>query len=65
MIASMFNLDHRLAELRPTEEEQRIARELRKAAAPATRPARSATEPTRNWFSSATLGSHLSRLAAV
>ena len=65
MIASMFNLDHRLAELRPTESEQRIARELRKAAAPASRPARSIAEPTRNWFSGAAIGSHLSRLAAV
>ena len=69
MIASMFNLDHRLAELRPTEQEQAIARQLRKAAAPASRPARSAgdasDQPARNWFSNATLGSHLSRLAAV
>ena len=65
MLQSQFNLDHRLAELRPTEDEQRIARELRKAAAPATRPARSATEPSRNWFGGAAMGSHLSRLAAV
>lgn len=65
MIASMLNLDHRLAELRPTEAELRQARELRKAAAPATRPARSTNEPTRNWFSSGNLGSHLSRLAAA
>lgn len=64
MIASMFNLDHRLAELRPTESEQRIARELRKAATPATRPARTVAEPSRNWFSNAVIGSHISRLAA-
>ena len=64
MIASMFNLDHRLAELRPTEQEQRIARELRKAAAPASRPACSIVEPTRTWTGNAVLGSHLSRLAA-
>lgn len=64
MIASMFNLDHRLAELRPTEAELRIARELRKAAAPASRPTRSITEPTRNWTGNTALGSHLSRLAA-
>lgn len=64
MLQSQFNLDHRLAELRPTQDEQRIARELRKAAAPATRPARSEGEPTRNWFAGATLGGHLSRLAA-
>ena len=65
MIASMFNLDHRLAELRPTEAELRIARELRKAAAPATRPARSIGEPNRSWSGSAVPGSHLPRLAAV
>jgi hypothetical protein len=64
MIASMFNLEHRLAELRPSESEQRIARELRKAAAPASRPSRSIVEPTRNWTGNAVLGSHLSRLAA-
>ena len=64
MIASQFNLDHRLAELRPTEQELRFARELRKAAAPASRPARSVGEPTRNWFGTAALAIHLSRLAA-
>ena len=65
MIASMFNLDHRLAELRPTEQEMRTARDLRKAATPATRPARSTgEEPARSWFSGAAIGSHLSRLAA-
>jgi hypothetical protein len=64
MIASMFNLDHRLAELRPTEQEERRARELRKAVAPAKRPARSTGEPARNWFGNAVIGSHLSRLAA-
>ena len=64
MIASMFNLDHRLAELRPSEEEQRVARWLRKVASPATRPARSAGEPSRGWSSNAVIGSHLSRLAA-
>ena len=65
MISSMFNLDHRLAELRPTESEQRVARQLREAAAPATRPARSIVEPGRKWTGSTVLGSHLSRLAAI
>jgi hypothetical protein len=32
MIASMFNLDHRLAELRPSEAELRLARQRREAA---------------------------------
>ena len=65
MIASQFNLDHRLAELRPTEQDEQIARNLRKAGAPAARPARSTGEPTRNWFGGAVLGSHLTRLAAI
>ena len=64
MIASQFNLDQRLSELRPSEEDLRVARELRRAASPATRPARSAGDPARNWVSSAILGSHRSRLAA-
>ena len=65
MITSMFNLDHRLADLRPTEQDLRQARELRKAAAPASRPARSTNEPTRHWFGTAALRSHLSRRAAI
>jgi hypothetical protein len=64
MLQSQFNLAHRLAELRSTESERRNARELRKAGSPASRPARSAGEPSRNWFSGGTLGSHLSRPAA-
>jgi hypothetical protein len=32
MINSMFSLDHRIAELRPSEREQRVARETRDAA---------------------------------
>ena len=65
MLQSQLNLNHRLAELRSTEDEQRVARELRKAASPASRPARSAGEPNRNWFSGFTLDSHRSRLAAI
>ena len=43
MIASMWNLDHRLAELRPSEAELRVARQLRDAATGSAdnRPARS------------------------
>ena len=65
MIASMFSLDHRLAELRPSEEEQRVARQLREAAAPAARPARSVVEPARKWATANAAASHLSRLAAI
>jgi hypothetical protein len=42
MINSMFSLDHRLAELRPSEHEQRNARMLRDAAASAGRVVKSA-----------------------
>ena len=42
MIASMFSLDHRLAELRPSEDDQRVARQLRDAAPSAGRIVRSA-----------------------
>jgi hypothetical protein len=63
MIASMFNLDHRLAELRSTEQEQRTARALRKADTSATRPAGPAgATPSRGW-SGAGAG-NLSRPAA-
>jgi hypothetical protein len=65
MIASMFSLDHRLAELRPSDEEQRVARQLREAAAPATRPARSVVEPTRKWATANVVASHLTRLVAI
>jgi hypothetical protein len=64
VIASMFNLDHRLAELRPTEQEQRLARDLRRAAAPAARPDRSASERTRSWSDGSSLTNTLSRPAA-
>ena len=37
MIASMFNLDQRLAELVPNEAAQRLARQRREAATPAVR----------------------------
>lgn len=48
MINSMYSLDHRLAELRPSESQQRNARFLRDAAASAGPVARSAT--SRNPF---------------
>ena len=37
MINSMFSLDHRIAELRPSESEQRVARHVRDAALSADR----------------------------
>ena len=49
MIASMFSLDHRLAELRPTESELRVARERRDAAAQVSRVARTVGRTRRQW----------------
>jgi hypothetical protein len=64
MIASMFNLDHRLAELRPSESELRVARERRDAAAQVTRIARTAGRTARQWLDAGNAGTHSSRLAA-
>ena len=64
MLVSMFNLDHRLAELRPSEHELRLARDLRRAAAPATRPARSPGAPARTWLRGTRAGSRVSRPSA-
>ena len=64
MIASMFNLDHRLAELRTTEQEQKTARELREAGTPAARPFRRTGEQGHSWTADTVLGTRLSRPAA-
>lgn len=50
MINSMFSLDHRLAELRPSEQEQRNARMLRDAAASAGRVVKNAGVVVRFGF---------------
>lgn len=50
MIPSMFSLDHRLSEIRPSADELRVARELREAAGSAHRPARSLGETLRSWL---------------
>ena len=50
MIASMFTLDQRLAELRPSDDELRVARELGDADGATARPARSISETVRGWL---------------
>ena len=50
MIPSMFTLDHRLSEIRPSAEELRVARELRESGGSASRPARSIGEILRAWL---------------
>lgn len=65
MINSMFSLDHRLAELRPSEGEQRAARQLRDAALAATgRAAKSAAGTTRHAFTLDRYAGQASRLVA-
>ena len=63
MIASQFNLDHRLTELRPTTDEQRLAR-VRNAGAPATRGSRTIGSVVRDAFASATASARPTRIAA-
>ena len=63
MLQSMFSLEHRIAELRPTSDEQRIAR-LREAAAPVVRVTRTFGAATRDRIGASTIGSKPSRIAA-
>ena len=64
MIASRFNLDHRIAELRPSESELRLARERRDAAAQVARVARPAGKTGRRRLGSTQVAGRPSRLAA-
>lgn len=63
MINSMFSLDHRLAELRPSESEQRAARQLRDAALSAGRIVK-ATSGIRHAFTLDRYAGQASRLFA-
>jgi hypothetical protein len=64
VIASQFNLEHRIAELRPSESELRVARERRDAAAQATRIARAAGQAARRWLGGTQVAGRSSGLAA-
>lgn len=61
MIQSMFNLEHRLAELRPSDEELRTARQLRDASTPVQQPN---VVINRRWFARAVNPTRLSRAAS-
>ena len=63
MIPSMFSLDHRLSEIRPSDAELRVARELREAAGSPSRPARSIGETVRGWLGAGRPSGRPSRLA--
>ena len=60
MLQSMFNLEHRIADLRPSADEQRTARQLRDAS--------TAAQPTvvinRRWFDRGANPTRLTRVAA-
>jgi hypothetical protein len=64
MINSMFSLDHRLAELRPSEAEQRNARLLRDVALSAGRAVKSAGGSVRHAFTLDRYAGQASRLFA-
>ena len=64
MINSMFSLDHRLAELRPSESEQRVSRQLRDVAENASRTAKPATDTARHPFILDRYAGQASRLVA-
>jgi hypothetical protein len=63
MINSMFSLDHRIAELRPSESEQRVARQVRDAALSADQVARTSTGTRRSFVLDRSAG-QVSRLFA-
>ena len=64
MINSMFSLDHRLAELRPSDSEQRTARQLRDAALAAGRVVKVAGGSVRHAFTLDRYAGQASRLFA-
>ena len=64
MIASQFNLDHRLTELRPTTDEQRLAR-ARDAGAGTSRGLRTVGDLVRERFGAAPSSARPSRIATA
>ena len=64
MINSMFSLDHRIAELRSSESEQRVARQVRDAAISASRAGKPAGTSTRVSFTIDRYAGQASRLFA-
>jgi hypothetical protein len=60
VIQSMFNLEHRIAELRPSADELRTARQLRDASTAVQRPT---VVTNRRWFDRGASSTRLSRVA--
>jgi hypothetical protein len=63
MIASMYHLDHRLNELRPSERDHEVARQLRDAASSPRAVVHAPSAPASQWLRSVRIGGQ-SRLAA-
>ena len=61
MIQSMFNLEHRIAELRPSADELRTARQLRDASTALQQPT---VVTNRRWFDRGVNATRFSRTAA-
>ena len=64
MIGSMFNLDHRINELRPSDRDHEVARQLREAASPTKAVARVAGSITSPWRSPIRFGGQPARVVA-
>ena len=65
MIASMYSLDHRLAELRSSERDQLLARERRaRGAVPPSRVGRSAAAGVLEWLRAGAVRRNAGRVAA-
>ena len=60
MIQSMFNLEHRIAELRPSADELRTARQLRDASSAVQHPT---VLTNRRWFDRGVNATRLTRAA--
>jgi len=61
VIQSMFNLEHRIAELGPSADERRTARQLRDASTANQQPT---VVTNRRWFDRGASTTRLSRVAA-
>jgi hypothetical protein len=64
MIASMYGLEHRLNELRPSEREHEIARRLRDSVASPRTVVHTLGTTAGQWLSSVRMGGQSSRVAA-
>jgi hypothetical protein len=64
MIASMYGLDHRINELRPSERDHEVARRLRDAASSSRTVVHTLGTTAGQWLTSVRIGGQSSRLPA-